>query len=227
MSSPNLLILNNALDHRFYQPVEHWRRALGFVCDHIHVPSGQPLPIAGAHSHVILTGSEASILNRASWVEEEIFWVQEAIKKEVRILGSCWGHQLLAFAQGGPNCVRRSKRPEIGWFRVEVLDSDGLLPAGSFSTFLFHLDEVIPGSHPDMKVLARSEACAVQACRWGDRPVWGIQSHPEIFPEAARRLLEDALVASPDQKEIFQRVLLTPVEDSGSIKEIINNFLGK
>ena len=40
-------------------------------------------------------------------------------------------------------------------------------------------------------------------------------------------MLEDALVASPDQKEIFQRVLLTPVEDSGSIKEIINNFLGK
>jgi GMP synthase-like glutamine amidotransferase len=227
MFSPKLLILDNALDHQIYQPVEHWSRALGFGPDHIHVPSGEPLPVAGTHTHVILTGSEASILKRASWVDDEMRWVQEAIKQEVRILGSCWGHQLIAFAQGGPNCVRRSNRPEIGWFPVEVLNPDGLLPPGSVSTFLFHFDEVIPGSHPDMKILARSAACAVQACRWGALPVWGIQAHPEIYPEAARWLLQNASVSSPDQKEIYQEVLLTPANDSYSIKEIIKNFLDK
>jgi GMP synthase-like glutamine amidotransferase len=109
MSRPNLLILDDALDHQIYQPVEHWKLALGFDPDHIHVPSGEPLPVAGAHTHVILTGSEASILNRASWVDDEIRWVQEAIKQEVRMLGSCWGHQLIALLELKTESICKAK----------------------------------------------------------------------------------------------------------------------
>jgi GMP synthase-like glutamine amidotransferase len=225
MSSPNFLILDNALDHKIYRPVEHWSRALGFVPDHIHVPSGEPLPVVGDHTHVILTGSEASILKRARWAEGEMHWVQEAVKQDVRILGSCWGHQLIAVAQGGPDCVRRAARAEIGWVQVEVLDTGGLLPKSSMGTFTFHFDEVIPGSHPDLRILARNDTCAIQAFRWGDLPVWGIQAHPEIYPEIGRKFLQNASASAPDQAEFFQKVLSCPVNDSGGIDVIIKKFI--
>ena len=228
MLSLKLLILDNALNHQIYRPVEHWSKALGFVPDHIHVPSGTPLPPVGSHTHVILTGSEASILKRAGWAEDERYWVQEAIMQGVRILGSCWGHQLIAVAMGGPACVRHSLEPEYGWFRIEVIDQDGILPVGSIGSFAAHFDEVITGCHPDLRILARSPLCAVHALRWGDLPVWGIQAHPEIYPEAARELLMKASASLPeDQAGIFQKALSMPVDDSNSISEIIKQFLKK
>lgn len=225
MICTKLLILDNALDHKIYRPLDHWSKALGFVPDHIHVPSGAPLPSAGNHTHVILSGSESSIVERAPWAEKERHWLQSSIHQGVRVLGSCWGHQLIAVALGGPACVRHAVQPEIGWFRVDVLESGGILPLGAMGTFTAHFDEVIPGSHPDIRVLARSASCDVQAFRWGSLPVWGIQAHPEIDPEAAREFLHSASTFWSDQNAIFHKALSTSVDDSGSIAEILNRFL--
>lgn len=225
MVSPKLLLLDNALDHKIYRPVEHWSKALGFVPDHVHVPSGMPLPPAGAHTHVILSGSEASIVERAHWAEAERRWVQKSVEQGVQILGSCWGHQLLAVALGGPACVRRAVRTEIGWLRIEVLDSGSILPSGNVGTFVFHFDEVIAGSHPAIRILAQSAACAVHAFRWGDLPVWGIQAHPEINPETARDFLQSACAFWPDQASLFRKALTTPACDTGSITDILHRFL--
>lgn len=222
---PTLLVLDNALDHGSYRPAEHWSRVAGRQLEAVWVAGGEALPDPGTHSHVILTGSEASILERAPWAHVEAAWVRQAVASGVRLLGSCWGHQLLAFALGGQECVRRAARPELGWIDVTVAVEGGLLPAGSFAAFALHFDEVVAGSHADLQVLASSPSCAVQALRWGSLPVFGTQSHPEIDPETGRALLAEVARYSPAQASLIRDALAASPRDSGAARPLLEAFL--
>lgn len=221
---PRLLVVDNAIDHGMYRPVEHWAALAGFVPEHVHVPGGEPLPEPGMHSHVILSGSESSITEPEGWALRELGWVRQLAERGVHILGSCWGHQLIAAALGGPTCVRRSPTPEFGWEQVEVRDDAGLL-AGSFESFVSHFDEVVAGSHPSLRVLARTARCAVHALRWAAAPIWGLQAHPEITAETALPFLRTAAERWPQAAALFTEALQQPVRDSRSGPGLVARFL--
>jgi len=225
MAQAGLLVLDNALDHDYYRPVDHWTAAAGFEPEAIHVAAGQPLPSVDAYPHVILTGSEASITQRAGWAEEEARWLAEAIRAGTAVLGSCWGHQLIALALAGPGAVRRSDSPEFGWLEVQVADTGGLLPAAGFATFVSHFDEVAPDCHPDCRCLASTPGCQVQAMRWADKPVWGIQAHPEVDPDTGRGFLKGASNKWPEHKALFEAGLAGPVVDTGAGVDLVSRFL--
>lgn len=221
----SLLIIDNAIDHQFYRPVEHWTKAAGFRPDAVHAPAGAPLPEPGAHSHVILTGSESSIVQLPAWADREAAWLRQAVDQGVRVLGSCWGHQLIARALGGAHCVRRAAAPEFGWLQLRIDDPSLILPSDSMRAFVSHFDEVVDGSDRRMKVLARGAACAVHAMRWGDRPVWGIQAHPEIDPETGTWFLQEALGKWPEQADVIGAALRAGPDDSGDAAGIVARFL--
>jgi len=44
MSDNGLLVVDNALDHDLYRPVEHWQNMVGFEPDSIYVPGGALTP---------------------------------------------------------------------------------------------------------------------------------------------------------------------------------------
>jgi GMP synthase-like glutamine amidotransferase len=184
---PRVLILNNAIHRALFKPAWHWRSALGstFV-DVIHPPSGQPVPSLDRYSHLILTGSEASILRPKAWFDIEVKTILEAQDRAMPILGSCFGHQMLVYALSGAQFLRRSVTPEVGWIRLTVREHDPLFAdvPNPWHVFSFHFDEAaeLP---PPWKVLAESSHCPVHAIRYGDRPIWGIQPHPEISERKA------------------------------------------
>lgn len=222
---PSLLVIDNSLDPTFYRPVEHWERVAGRPLDSAWVAGGAALPEPGAHSHVLVTGSEASIVEPAPWAEVEMAWLRQAVARGVRVLGSCWGHQMIAAALGGRACVRRSSTPEVGWFAIEVLEPDAVLPAGGFAAYCVHFDEVVPGSHPELRVLASSCRCAVHAFRWDQLPVWGIQSHPEIDPPTGCWMMEEAILRWPEDAKLFRAGLAEDVRDTGHARSILDAFL--
>jgi GMP synthase (glutamine-hydrolysing) len=225
MTRSELLILDNALDPSFYRPAEHWERFLDFRPDAVRVSSGDALPDPGAYRHVILSGSEQSVTALPEWGKREIAWVREAARAGTRILGSCFGHQVLAAALGGMHCVRKAAAPEFGWRNLSVIDDGGLLPAQGFSAFCSHFDEVVIGSHPELMVLAKTSDCPVHAFRFGKLPAFGIQSHPEIDEETARRFLRGAISRWPKQAQVFQAALLSAPKDTKSAKAILDRFL--
>jgi GMP synthase (glutamine-hydrolysing) len=96
------------------------------------------------------------------------------------VLGICAGMQLqVAFAGGA---VAHRDRPRVGFARVEVLDNRDLLrDVGPAPTaYEHHTDEAV--ELPDeLRVLARSEECAVEAIAAPERRWWGTQFHPERF----------------------------------------------
>lgn len=221
----SLLLLDNAIDRTFYRPAEHWRRVLGRNIEAVDVPGLAPLPAPGAHSHVLISGSEASILAPAPWALDEMAWLAAAVKQGVHVLGSCWGHQMIAAALGGPGCVRRCAPPEIGWREIAVSSTGGILPSGGFAAYCVHFDEVVPGSQEEVEVLASSRQCEVHAFRWGRLPVWGLQSHPEIAPPTARAMMTEALRRFPREAATWQPALAEPVKDTGHARAILDAFL--
>jgi len=198
---------------------------VGFTPDSVHAPSGGRLPDVGSYSHVIVTGCEGSILDLPPWAKEEAAWVRAAIDRGTAVLGSCWGHQLIAVSLAGPRSVRRAAKPEFGWIEVPIADDGGLFPATSFQTFTAHFDEVVPDCHPELRVLATTPGCAVQAARWGTRPVWGIQAHPEIDPDNGTAFLKKASESWHQSADVLRSALAGPVLDSGDGKRIAKRFL--
>jgi GMP synthase-like glutamine amidotransferase len=221
-----IAVIDNAIDPEVYKPVRHWRRWLAGDVVAFEAREGRLPDLDEGFSHLVLTGSEDSILARPPWAEAEVGLVCEALDRGLAILGSCYGHQLLAVAIGGPSCVRRCREPEIGWLPVEVLGKDALLgPAGTAHAFSLHFDEVID---PDglLTVLASSSACPIHAFRFGARPVWGVQAHPEIGPEDGRELLAAELARGYPGADLIGRALRSEPRDSGLIRAIVASFLG-
>lgn len=222
-----LAIIDNALDHEIYRPVEHWASFLGKTEYLTFEAPKKEFPDPADFTHIILTGSEASIIERADWAEEEARLVRAAaVPGGPAILGSCWGHQLLAYALAGPRHVRRRPRPEIGWIPVRVLTEDDLLGGpGVFYAFSIHFDEVIDPPEGLLEVLADSEDCGVQAVRVHGGNIWGLQFHPEINPETAVRFLRELVRADFRGGEEMLRALASPPRDDGAVKRIVAGFL--
>lgn len=130
--------------------------------------------------HIVISGSITSILDDAPWISELHDLIRRAVNDGKPLLGICYGHQSIARALGGKPSVRRAVLSEFGWSRIEkIADSkifNGLPKV--FYSFSSHYDEVqeLP---PGFKRLAKSELCVNQAFEIEDKPVFGVQFHPE------------------------------------------------
>ena len=216
-------IVDNSIFPDIYRPVEHWSRYLACPWEAFAAREGR-WPDLADFTHVILTGSEASILERDPWVEEEARLVVRAVESGVAVLGSCWGHQLMAYALAGESHVRRCARPEVGWIPLRVEKDNALLgPAGTAYTFSVHYDEV--RDLPDaFEVLASTAACPVQAFKIKGRPAWGLQCHPEVDIPDGLAFLRDLVKRGFKGREALLDALDMPPRDSGLIHRIVRTF---
>ena len=95
------------------------------------------------------------------------------------ILGICAGHQFMAKHLGGD--AAPAKVPEFGKSIVQVHQPDVLFEGlpNRFEVWESHNDEVTQLPR-DFVALASSENCDIQAMRHRDRPLFGLQFHPEV-----------------------------------------------
>jgi GMP synthase-like glutamine amidotransferase len=218
-----IAIIDNSINPTVYRPVEHWRQFISAPTE-AFTARDRDFPDPAGFTHLIITGSEASILDRDSWVYREIEVVREAVELGLSILGSCYGHQLLALSLFGPDRVARCRKPEIGWQSLPFKSNPLIGEGGVKEVFTSHFDEVVDlpetclvfGSTPD---------CSVQAFQLKDHPVWGIQPHPEISIEEGRRFFEAVIGAGAPNRALFEAALETPPGDSGLIHPMVSNFL--
>ena len=95
------------------------------------------------------------------------------------ILGMCAGHQLIAKHFGGK--VSAAKIPEFGKTEI-VVDNENQLFKGLPNNFIAwnsHNDEVVEISDK-LEVLAHSSNCKYEAIRHKEKPIYGVQFHPEV-----------------------------------------------
>jgi GMP synthase-like glutamine amidotransferase len=178
------------------------------------------------YDHIIVSGSEDSVLNDKGYIHREMELIRECVDRGISILGICFGHQLIARALLGLESVRRAAYLEIGWKMVTVHRKNPLLEGISdeFHIFNSHFDEVCNLSD-DFEVQASSELCGVQVFQVKNKPVWGIQFHPEIDVESGRKSIEKLKQQFPDLDFDFDRAI-REVNDSGISKRLFENFYG-
>ena len=226
MPMNRILILDNSIDHNVYRPLEDWVPLLLFSSESFRASEGQLPPSLDPYSHIILTGSEASVLDDADWITAEEELIRLAVRMGKVILGSCFGHQMIARSLFGMDTVRRRDRVEVGWPDIRVVKSDPLVGQSGQVThcFVFHFDEVYNLPEDETTVLAQSSECRSQAFKLNRKPVWGIQPHPEIGIVGGLRLLEALGEGYCYQRQDFLHAKQDPPRDSGWIIPLMRAF---
>ena len=110
----------------------------------------------------------------------ELKVIEEALKKDIPVLGICLGSQLLAQVLGSP--VRKHQQKEIGWTKVCLTPggaSDSLFNHFRESEYLFQMHGDTFDIPKCAVHLATSEICPSQAFRFQNK-VYGIQFHLEV-----------------------------------------------
>jgi len=219
-------IIDNSIDKNIYDPVRHWSAFLDVPWSSFQAKkSCFPADLEKDFTHIILTGSEASIMDRSQWVLDEVEFVKEAVLKKIPIMGSCYGHQMIALALAGPQCVQRSFLPEVGWIPINITEDSTLLgKKGLFFSFTIHFDEVI-GIGSDFDISASTSLCSVHAFKKKGAPVWGIQSHPEISPDSGKILLKKLIKEGRGPVDIYNKAYHSIPKDSGIIKYVVDAFI--
>jgi len=105
---------------------------------------------------------------------------EAAAERKLPTFGICLGHQILAEVLGGE--VGRMARPEVGILDVSLTDDGATDPmmAGvdPLSTWLQWHEAEVKVPPRDVRILATSPTCSIQAMRVGEH-VLSVQFHPE------------------------------------------------
>ncbi|MBC7131163.1 glutamine-hydrolyzing GMP synthase, partial [Candidatus Bathyarchaeota archaeon] len=124
---------------------------------------------------LILSGGPSSVLEKnAPKLNPKI------LDLGLPVLGLCYGHQLLAYMAGGK--VSPAKRREYGAAYVTIDKPVGVLKGMSRKekVWMSHGDTVF-SLPPEYEVLAHSENSPVAAFRHKEKPIYGLQWHPEVI----------------------------------------------
>ena len=124
---------------------------------------------------LILSGGPLSVYEKDSpKIDSEI------LEMSLPILGLCYGHQLLAYMAGGT--VKPAEKREYGITYAAITRAVGVLQGlgPKEKVWMSHSDAVyrIP---EDYEVLAYTENCPVAAFKHKNRPIYGLQWHPEVI----------------------------------------------
>ncbi|MDX2417882.1 MAG: glutamine amidotransferase [Xanthomonadales bacterium] len=185
----------------------------------------QPLPPPETLAGIVVTGSPAMVSDRLDWSERTAQWLQQAVKKDIPVLGVCYGHQLLAHALGGragPNPAGR----QIGTVSAQIIDNVeddpllGHLP-NRFSAQSSH-SEVVLELPTDATRLATSPLDDNFAIRFA-KNAWGIQFHPEF---SAPVTMDYIRYRADDLREegLNPQELLDRTRDTKEAKSVLPKF---
>jgi GMP synthase-like glutamine amidotransferase len=192
------------------------------LCGH---PPSDELLNGEAYSHLILSGSELSAAEENPRDAELCAMIKDFVDRGRRVLGICYGHQMIARALAGRVCCRKAEIPEFGWKTLR-LQPDGLF-AGipDLIAVHSHYDEVFDLPDP-FRVIASTNDCVVQAFAYGSQPVWGTQFHPEMSFELGSAMLRSNLRTEARAPELFVDELQDP-ELLRWNRVLFENFFGE
>jgi GMP synthase (glutamine-hydrolysing) A subunit len=128
---------------------------------------------------VVLSGSPAMMSEDRTKIRYR-HEIDAILDSEVPVLAVCFGHQLLAHAYGAE--VVKDRRHVLGMVRTTVLAKDRLFAGLPSSLMLLESRHEVVKSLPDgFRLLATSSTSRIAAMKHSDRPLYGVQFHPERF----------------------------------------------
>ena len=221
-----ILFLDNSIQNDLYKPLSYWEPVLLFEFDSYRASAGELPDDLDAYSHIFISGSTASVLDNTDWINAEQELIRRAVDRGKVILGSCFGHQIIARALFGDGAVRKRPALDVGWPAIEILADDALLGEAGSKIYghVFHYDDVCRINENEATVIARSKACEILAFKLNGKPVWGIQPHFEMGIVEGLKFIEWANGDGiPDRTSLFDSSENYP-RDSGWIIPLMKAY---
>ena len=182
------------------------------------------LPVdPGAFQGAIVTGSAAGVYDDLPWIAPLSDWLRAA-RGQTRLVGICFGHQIMAQAFGG-HVAKSDKGWGVGLHRYQVLaEEPWMFPrAASIAIPVSHQDQVlVPPA--DARVIAASDFTPFAGLAWDD--AMSFQCHPEFQPDYAAALVESRRgTRIPDALADEARTSLAKANDRAVLTAWIRAFL--
>lgn len=173
----------------------------------------------------VTTGSRHSVNDGYSWIAELEEFVRECQKQEKKLVGICFGHQLIAKALGGE--VKKSEAgPGLGLIENRLLQHESWIKPHQtiFNMIISHEDQVtqIPET---ATLLASNNHCENFMIQFDDNFL-GIQGHPEFNNDFIRGLMTARADTISDDilKVAYDSLSNNP--DNPLVMQWIAHFLG-
>ncbi|MDD1014878.1 amidotransferase [Pseudomonas rubra] len=137
----------------------------------------------------LVTGSKADSFANDPWIEKLKAFLLERYQRGDKLLGVCFGHQLLALLLGG-----KSERAHQGWGvgthrYLMNAKAPWMSPQVEELTLLISHQDQVTRLPDNATVIASSDFCPNAAYHIGDQ-VLCFQGHPEFIHDYSRALLE-------------------------------------
>jgi GMP synthase (glutamine-hydrolysing) len=143
------------------------------------------------------------------------------------VLGLCYGHQLIAEITNGK--VEPAACKEYGIAQVSIDKTIGVLEGLSKKekVWMSHGDTVL-AVPPGFEVLAHTESCPVAAFKHKEKPIYGLQWHPEVIhTENGVRMLRNFIFevckceANWQMEDLIEKMVKEIKAEAGEGKAII------
>lgn len=138
----------------------------------------------------LIPGCNLGAYDDIDWIKALLDWTRKAFDKGAKLMGVCFGHQLIAQALGG-KVERSPKGWGIGLRESNIVDDEALkyFPEGKLRLLYNHHDQVV--KLPEgATLISTSDFCPIESYRIGSQ-VMCFQGHPEYVAAYERHLLTD------------------------------------
>jgi len=193
--------------------------------DRFDTPNGRYPESFDDYDVVLLTGSKADSFSDEPWVQELRRRVTALLQQRKKLLGICFGHQLIAHCLGA-----RVGRAPNGWgmgrMAYDWLGATPLKPAApdaSFNLLASHQDQVLT-LPPGATLLARSDFCPIAAYAIDDH-VFCVQPHPEFVEAYSAYLLDKRRERVGEERYAIARAELSLPHDGLTVARFMQRFV--
>jgi GMP synthase-like glutamine amidotransferase len=173
----------------------------------------------------VITGSPKGVYDDEAWIANLMQFIQASYQAGVKLVGICFGHQILAHALGG-HAEKSAKGQNFGLNQFDILATKPWMTGQPQNCALYfaHQDQVMT-LPPQAQRLAGNDFCPI-AMYEIENQVLGIQGHPEF----SRQIMQDLLTqvqphVTPAQYQKFVHSMDTGQPDNQTVAQWVVNFL--
>lgn len=198
-----------------------FERLLGVAATTYEVRAGELPPDVARHSAYLITGSSAGVYEDLPWLPPLTAFLRAA-KGRAKLVGICFGHQLMAQAFGG-HVEKSAKGWGVGLHAYPVVRHEAWMDdVPLVSAPASHQDQVVQPP-PDAELIASSVFTPYAGFSWRDGQAISFQFHPEMSPAFARALYDSRRDRIQDVDSAIAS--LDSPNDSDRLGAWINRFL--